>query len=144
MRFKQKLSIGAASLILISSVFAQKMPKAEPITPKIVQNLDSARFHNDKGVDAFNLKDYKTAMEEYNKAIDFAPRYARAYNNRGILNRVLGDYDAALTDYTDAIYLWPDYANAYKNRAKVYDLINMPESAEADRRKYRELTEEKP
>jgi tetratricopeptide (TPR) repeat protein len=62
------------------------------------------------------LGDYRSAIQNYNKAIQLKPNYANAYNNRGGAKVSLGDYRGAIQDFNKAIELDPNYANAYYNR----------------------------
>jgi len=64
----------------------------------------------------YKLKDYRGAIQDYNKAIELNPKYPEAYNNRGFAKVELKDYKAAIQDYTKAIELNPNYADAYNNR----------------------------
>ncbi len=72
------------------------------------------------------------AMDDYNKAIALAPRFADVYNNRGILNNKLGNNEAALADYTAALNINPKYTDAYYNRGVLYNMSGNIEAALAD------------
>lgn len=50
------------------------------------------------------------------------------------------DYNCALVNYSQGIELDPDFAVAYQNRALVYEKLGEKAKAEADRKKYEELT----
>jgi len=76
----------------------------------------TAEDYVDKGVAKYELDDYMGAIQDYNKAIELNPNYARAYYNRGATKGKLGEYRGAIQDYNKAIELNPNYVNAYINR----------------------------
>tara|TARA_B100000768_G_C10918627_1_gene224671 strand:+ start:204 stop:422 length:219 start_codon:yes stop_codon:yes gene_type:complete len=51
-----------------------------------------------RGETKYNLKDYKGAIEDYNKAIEINPNYTYAYYNRGFAKYYLKDYNGACQD----------------------------------------------
>jgi len=69
-----------------------------------------------KGNAKLKLKDYKGAMQDYNKAIDLDPEYKIAYFGRGTAKVKLKDYSGAIKDYNKAIDLDPEFKNAYYGR----------------------------
>ncbi len=70
-----------------------------------------------KGIEKFDLKDYKGAIEEFTKAIERNNlQYEEAYYNRGVSKYKLDDFNGAIEDYTKAIEVNPTYAKAYYNR----------------------------
>ena len=80
-----------------------------------------------KGNNAFENKDFDSAIIYFTKAIELDPNYAITYNNRGEAYSNLEQYPEALVDYTKAIELDPNYAIAYNNRGEAYsNLANHP------------------
>jgi len=79
-----------------------------------------ARTHFNRGVAYRGLKDYKKAIEDYDKAIEINPQYAKAYNNRGVAYGKLKEYKKAIEDFDKAIKINPQYAAAYNNLGKAY------------------------
>lgn len=57
------------------------------------------------------LKDYQSAIANYNKALEIDPNYAKAYNNRGLTRIEQQDYPAALADFDKGISINPSYAD---------------------------------
>jgi tetratricopeptide (TPR) repeat protein len=76
--------------------------------------------------------DYRSAIADYDQAIQLKPDYADAYYNRGIAKSDLGDYQGAIIDYNQVIQLKPDYADAYYNRGNTKDDLGDKQGAIAD------------
>ncbi len=92
----------------------------------------------------FFLKQYNRAIQDLDKAIELHPNYPEAYVNRGIAYEALAQYERAIKDYDKAIQLNPKDALAYYNRGVAYQKLGKTAEAEADLKKYEELTGEKP
>jgi tetratricopeptide (TPR) repeat protein len=78
------------------------------------------------------LKDYKGAITDCNKAIELDSQFAEAYDVRGTAKDELKDYKGALEDYNKAIEINPQYADAFYNRGIVKFHLNDIEGAIAD------------
>jgi len=76
----------------------------------------TAEDYFNSGIAKHNLKDYKGAIQNFNKAIEIAPNFTEAYNSRGNAKNQLKDYSGAIQDYNKAIELNPNYAVAYFSR----------------------------
>jgi len=63
---------------------------------------------------------YGRAIDEYTKALDIDPNYAKAYDNRGVALAQEGNLTGAISDFTMAIANNPNDAEAYNNRGHVY------------------------
>jgi tetratricopeptide (TPR) repeat protein len=85
------------------------------------------------------LRDKQSALEDYNKAIQLQPNYARAYNNRGLIRFDLGDKKAAIEDYNRAIQFQPDLFQPYNNRGLAHYALGDKQAAIADYNKAIEL-----
>jgi len=55
----------------------------------------TAEDYFNSGYAKYGLKDYKGAIQDYNKAIELKPNYAKAYYGRGIIKILLGQKDNA-------------------------------------------------
>src|SRR5271156_1976704 len=73
-----------------------------------------------QGVEAFDKKDYDTAIKAFTEALKIDPKFGQAYYNRALAAQNKGDYDPAIADYTQAIKFDPKYALAYNNRGMAY------------------------
>jgi protein O-mannosyl-transferase len=81
----------------------------------IAKDPDAGLAYNNRGNIRIEQKDFKGALEDFNKAIEL--KYNDAYNNRGILRNKLGDYKKALEDFNmAALHNKLDRAKVYYNR----------------------------
>ena len=101
---------------------SQSRPGASPPinVPNPVNTASTAEDLVEKGLEKYEKKNYKGAIDDYDQAIKLKPDYSAAYNNRGIARRDLGDNKAAITDFDQAIQtnrnwrkggLWTAYNN---------------------------------
>lgn len=81
---------------------------------------NKARAYFTRGIIFNGEKNYKQALDDYNKTIELSPNYADAYYDRGILLENEKEFDKANKDYTKAIELYPGYTEAYINRGNLY------------------------
>jgi len=102
------------------------------ISSKNVHNENLAKTFNSRGSCHRDLKNYKCALEDFNKAIALNPNDAVAYNNRGICYSLLKQNELALADYNKAIELNPNFAEAYNNRGNCYSNLKNYERALED------------
>lgn len=82
-----------------------------------------------RALDAERAKDFSTAMDIINQALELDPRYAKSYKIRGDIFFALRDFHQALENYDRSIELYPDTASPYLARGKTYALLKDPESA---------------
>lgn len=76
-----------------------------------------ANDYYDRGNAKQELKEYKAAIIDYDKAIELNPNFTEAYSKRGNVKSLLQEYKEAILDYDKAIELNPNYYKAYSNRA---------------------------
>jgi tetratricopeptide (TPR) repeat protein len=74
----------------------------------------------DRGVARARLGQSRTALDDFNRAIQLVPEGATAYNNRGTVLIELGATAEAVRDFDRAILLAPNYAAALTNRAAAH------------------------
>ena len=97
-----------------------------------IKELSSADWF-DKGSALDRAKNYKDAVEAFNKSIELNPQNANAYGNRGVAHYKLGDNQQAINDYDKAIELNPQNAVAYYNRGAAYYALGNNQQAIRDR-----------
>lgn len=85
---------------------------------------------------------WKSALRDYDKAIELAPDFVDAYVNRGATRDESGDYAGALEDYNKAIELKPDIGMIYLNRGNTKYNMGDKNGACADWVKAKELGED--
>ncbi|MGB9720159.1 MAG: tetratricopeptide repeat protein [bacterium] len=81
--------------------------------------------YNSRGIIYSKNKDYKSALQDFDRAISINPRYLNAYMNRGNIYSSMGDYPRALSDYNTVITIDSTLVDAYHNRGVLY--FNMQE-----------------
>jgi tetratricopeptide (TPR) repeat protein len=91
-----------------------------------------AKAYCNRGVAYYRLRDYKKAIDSFNKAIELDPKNADAYYNRGRAHGHLGNYRQAIEDNTAAIGLNPQDRDAYNNRGIAYRKMGKNSKAIAD------------
>jgi tetratricopeptide (TPR) repeat protein len=79
-----------------------------------------AGAYNNRGiVEMDSNPDYKSAITNFNMAIELAPLSPNAYINRAWVKRRLNDYEGALQDLNKAIEVAPGQASAYAFRGRL-------------------------
>ncbi|MEH2317644.1 serine/threonine-protein kinase [Nostoc sp.] len=86
------------------------------LTNPVTIEQKSADTYYKEGLEKYNNKDFRGAIEDSTQAITINPNYVDAYKNRGNAHYELGDKQAAIADYTQAITINPNYPVAYYNR----------------------------
>ncbi|NVO01482.1 MAG: tetratricopeptide repeat protein [Bacteroidetes bacterium] len=72
-----------------------------------------------KGDVKITRKDYKGAIDIFNKVLEINPGYPDAYLYRGMGEYLLNDLKTSMADFNKAIELQPDFAEAYFYRGVV-------------------------
>jgi tetratricopeptide (TPR) repeat protein len=111
------------------------LSKAIELNPKYAE----AYYH--RGNTYSDNQQFDLAIKDFSKAIELNPNNSEAYYRRGILNYgVYKRFDLAVKDYSKAIELKPNFSGAYLNRSLAYKALGKIAKAEADIKKYFELT----
>ena len=84
------------------------------------------------------------AIKDYTRAIQLEPDDPYAYNHRAFVYASQGQYEKAIIDRTHEIQLAPNEPRAYLSRGSYYEELGKVAEAEADFKKYEELTGQKP
>jgi tetratricopeptide (TPR) repeat protein len=78
-----------------------------------------ARKDFDKGVAAWQKKDYQKAAENFEKAIAVYPNYDTAYNNLGVMYAHLNEPEKAMAAFEHSVQLNDKNADADRNLARM-------------------------
>jgi tetratricopeptide (TPR) repeat protein len=92
--------------------------------PACTRLLDAARndtvllppIYNNRGIGWVRKGLYASAIDDFNSAIQYDPKYVDAYRNRGLAWHISGDFDRALADFNQAIRLNANSAPLYNAR----------------------------
>ena len=84
------------------------------------------------GSSYYQIGDFPSAIQDYDKAIELNPYDAGSYNNRGVVYQQLEEYERAIQDYDRAIELDIRDAGVYNNRGVAYDKLGQYERAIQD------------
>lgn len=85
-------------------------------TDAIAKSPATAMVYNNRAIAKTELKDFRGAVEDYNKALEADSTYAFGYSNRANAKLKTEDYAGALEDCNKALILNPAYSNALFNR----------------------------
>ena len=104
-------------------------PKSKKYVPEknyLGQEIDEKNpiWAKQKGDNFYNNKDYRSAINAYNNALDLDPHFHKVLINRGTSYMCLGEFDLALNDFNRAI----DLINAIDKKERsdaFYDRINV-------------------
>jgi tetratricopeptide (TPR) repeat protein len=77
----------------------------------------------------YEFKDYKSAIDDFNKVIELDPSYENAYFYRAWANFELNNYHECIKDYSIVIKLNKNNSGAFNNRALAKIKINDTEGA---------------
>jgi len=81
---------------------------------------DNAEIFNNRGDTYQQLKNFKSALDDFNKAIEFEPFYASFRFNRAYLLQEIGKFKEAIEDYDLVIKLEPENFIAITNRGEAH------------------------
>ncbi len=110
-------------------------------TPVIEAHPEHHTAWHNRGNARLLVKDYKGALEDYNKTIEIAPNLAIAHYNRGNTYLHLEEKEKAHTEYSRALELEPNYAKALYRRGMLrYQLLDNANGAVIDLLKLSQLT----
>jgi arylsulfatase A-like enzyme/Flp pilus assembly protein TadD len=120
-----------ARLALAKVYWRQNLPaKAEPELARVVRdNPEFPEGHADYAIILAELRKYREAMPEFERALALEYRDPVLYNYLGISYGEMGEQEKARAAYQQAVELNPAYAAAYLNLALLSRKQNQPEEA---------------
>ena len=104
-------------------------PKSKKYIPEknyLGQEIDEKNpiWAKQRGDNFYNNKDYRSAINAYNKALDLDPTFLKVLINRGTSYMCLGEFDLALDDFNKSINLINDIDKKERSDS-FYDRINV-------------------
>ncbi len=91
-----------------------------------------ALVYNHRGMAHFARSDYRRAIRDFSRAIDFDGKNTRCYNNRALTFRVLKRFDHSLADYDRSLAIKGSQLEAYWGRAQTCFEMKLLTQALAD------------
>ncbi|WP_106792631.1 tetratricopeptide repeat protein [Aquimarina sp. Aq78] len=78
------------------------------------------------------IHDWKSALSDLDKSIEFSPNAMISYYVRGAVKERLDDLEGARDDFSKVIELKPDYEMAWLDRAQIYTKLENFDAAKED------------
>jgi Flp pilus assembly protein TadD len=98
---------------------AVNIPEFVNIPPDGMVSIDTPAaeyaLHLDLAIESMKKHQYPDAVQEWQKALELAPKEARAHNGVGVALVETGKLDEAIAHYREALALDPRYAEAHNN-----------------------------
>jgi tetratricopeptide (TPR) repeat protein len=104
----------------------------ELLDRNILQGHERFYLFVDRAMGYVAQGDKQHALDDYNTAVKFAPKYAQPYYYRGVFYAGQTDVEAALRDFDTALSLNPQFIPALLERAKIHKTQNDLSGALAD------------
>lgn len=122
------------------SKFERYQEALEDINASIqIGESDKAELFHNRGYTHMMLKDFKSALDDYNKAIELDPYQAHYRFNRAFLFQDNGKNQEAIEDYNMVIKLEPENYIAMTNRGEAHYAIGNKEMALSDLNRAKEF-----
>lgn len=84
------------------------------------EQLAEGEFRSRQELTTAAIKNYENAIEQYNSAVHFQPKYTECFHHRGLCYRRLEKYSEAAKDLSEAIALEPGNWETWRDRAFNY------------------------
>ena len=123
---EQQVAIAKEQMDLRLNIIEKQMNEGSSMVQESSQESKEkgdAYYYLNRGILKNRKGDQEGARNDFNKAIELAPKAADAYYNRGILKTEINNLEGAIDDYNKAIELDPYHYKAYQNRAYVKSLM---------------------
>ena len=107
------------NILGVSSIKLEDYQDAEKYFKKLLFFKQTPKLYYNYGNILKKIKNYKEAINSFNKAIKLNPNFSEAYNNLGNVNKLIDENDEAIKNYKKAIKNKKDNLEAYFNLANV-------------------------
>lgn len=101
-----------------------------------------AELQKENGNQLYKIKQYRSALPYYTKAIEICPEVAAYYGNRAACNMMLNKFEDALEDVRKAVQLDPTFVKGYVRMAKCSIALGQLRTAETALQRAKELQPE--
>jgi tetratricopeptide (TPR) repeat protein len=127
------LGLLALVLVVLTNQRCKVWKSSETMWTDVLKNHPHVHLvYNSRGQYYYENKQYDKALNDFNRAVEIDPTYAKAWYNRANVFDETGDYALAIDDFTQAIALERGYTMAYNNRGLAYRHAGDYEKAVAD------------
>jgi len=107
----------ALVLVVLTNQRCRVWKSSETMWTDVLKHHPRVQYaRNSRGQYYYENKKYDRALEDFSRAVEIDPKYAKAWYNRGNVFDETGVFDRAIDDYTRAIEIEPHYTMAYNNR----------------------------
>jgi len=96
-----------------------------------------------RGFVYFLLGNFQRAIQDFDQEIENNPEAVESIYFRGVAYLNLGEYQRSIQDFNQVLSIDPNHAFTYYSRGHAYQKLGHTAEAEADFKKYEELTGEK-
>lgn len=115
---------------------------AERASAIISENPKSGEAHMLRGLARYSMKDFKGALDDYDKAIELDPNYSKACLLRLLVRLLFEDYNGALGDISEAVSRNEDNHNIPRLKRIAEFFINESEWRKLDTPEAKQRKEE--
>jgi tetratricopeptide (TPR) repeat protein len=120
-------------LVILTNQRCKVWKSSETMWTDVLRNHPRVQYaRNSRGQYYYENKQYDQALEDFSRAVEIDPKYAKAWYNRANVFDETGVFDRAIDDFTRAIEIEPHYTMAYNNRGLTYRHKGDYEKAIAD------------
>ncbi len=109
---------GRINIVMLNDEATRSEIEAERLRRR--KDLESSQRYFKAGMHHHQKKEYRLALDYYQKALTLNPGNARIYNNRSLIYREMGHRNRAVRELLRAIQIRPDYVKAYNNIGLIY------------------------
>jgi tetratricopeptide (TPR) repeat protein len=111
---------GTIAVVLLTAYFLVS-PQLPVFTCKVFESPPTCteKFYK-LGLEKSQKRDFKGAIEEFERSLSFNPLHAKTYHSRGRAYFNLRDYPRAIADYENAIKINPNYYETYQFLGNAY------------------------
>jgi tetratricopeptide (TPR) repeat protein len=104
----------------------------EQLEEQLLKDSTNAQLWYQRGIIGYENGDFTSAINDFNKAIQFDSLMEEAWHDRGLSNLQFNRLDTALYDFNQTLLINPTFIEAYNNRGLLYETMGLLEKAAMD------------